>query len=387
MDILRKEDLRQLLPPPGGMCVTIYMPTHSFGREMQQDPIRFRNLISEAQEQLQHSGMRSPDARKMLAPLEKFQDDGHFWQHQSDGLAIFLSSGSYNTFRLPARFDELLVVAPRYHIKPLLPLLTGDGQFFVLALSQNAVRLFNGTRFSINEVDLGETPTSLDEALRFDDPESQLQYHTATSAPGAKGRRSAHYFGQGVGVNDSKTDLLRFFHKLDDGVSDLLAEEKAPLVLAGVDYLLPVYQQASSYPSLLSEGIAGNPEQLSKEDLHQRAWEIVEPIYQAAQQEAREKYHRLEGSGSDQASHDLKEIVRAAHHGRIETLFVALSRQRWGVFFPQENRLELHAEPRPESQDLLDYAAAHTMWNGGSVFANAPGAMPLGTELAAILRY
>ena len=43
-------------------------------------------------------------------------------------------------------FDELMVVAPGFHVMPLLALLTGDGLFYVLALSQNQVRLLAGTR-------------------------------------------------------------------------------------------------------------------------------------------------------------------------------------------------------------------------------------------------
>jgi len=42
-----------------------------------------------------------------------------------------------------------VVVSDRFHLKPLLPLLTGDGRFYILALSQNQVRLLQGTRYSV----------------------------------------------------------------------------------------------------------------------------------------------------------------------------------------------------------------------------------------------
>lgn len=38
------------------------------------------------------------------------------------------------------------MVDDRFHVTPLLPLLAGDGHFFVLALSQNQIGLLEGTR-------------------------------------------------------------------------------------------------------------------------------------------------------------------------------------------------------------------------------------------------
>jgi hypothetical protein len=62
----------------------------------------------------------------MLEPASNFLQDTHFWQHQSDGLAIFLSSYRVRCYRLLLNFEELVVVEDHFHIKPLLPLFTGD---------------------------------------------------------------------------------------------------------------------------------------------------------------------------------------------------------------------------------------------------------------------
>ena len=43
MDIFKQEDLRQLLNVSGEWCVSLYLPTHRYGRAQQQDPIRFKN--------------------------------------------------------------------------------------------------------------------------------------------------------------------------------------------------------------------------------------------------------------------------------------------------------------------------------------------------------
>jgi len=95
MNLLSKEELRSLMEKPGGWCVSIFMPTHRVSPDTKQDPIRFKNLLREAEARLKTAGPRSPDAKKLLKPAQPLVPDTLFWQHQSDGLAAFLiQSGS-----------------------------------------------------------------------------------------------------------------------------------------------------------------------------------------------------------------------------------------------------------------------------------------------------
>jgi hypothetical protein len=386
MNILSRSDLRTLIGEHRGLCVSIFMPTHRAGTEIQQDPIRLKNLLGKAEEHLLASGLRTLEAKELLGPTQRLLWDGLFWRRQSDGLAMFLSPEEFSYYRLSLDFEELVVVSDRFHIKPLLPLLSGDGRFYALALSQNEVRLLQGTRYSVSEVDLERVPASLAEALRYDDPEKRLQFHTATRTPGGKGQRPAAFHGHGIG-NDAKDNILRYFRKVDKDLQELLRDEQAPLVLAGVDYLLPIYREANSYPHLVDEGIEGNPEELSAKDLHKQAWTIVQPCFLKAQREATALYRQLAGAGSEQASDNLKEVVHAAYHGRVETLFVALDVQQWGSFDPGTNKVRLHQKAEPGDEDLLDFAAVQTLLNGGTVFTAELAKVPGEAPLAAVYRY
>jgi hypothetical protein len=383
MDLLSKEDLKTLIKKPEGWCISIYMPTHRAFPETKQDPIRFKNLIREAEERLKTAGLRSQEAKKLLKPAKALIKDGLFWQYQADGLATFISSDVFYHYRLPLEFDELLVVTDRFHIKPLLPLFSNDGRFFVLALSQNDVRFFHCTRYSANEVELEDVPRSLSEALKYDDPEKQLQFHTRT--PAGTGQRAAMFHGHGVGIDDAKVNILRYFYQIDHGLHDLLKEERAPVVLAGVEYLLPIYKEANTFLNLMEKGITGNPEGVKLEDLHNQAWEIVAPFFLKTQEEGAEKYRQF--AESERASKDLKEIIRAAYDGRIDLLFVAVGIQKWGTFDPDRPTIHLHQEAEPRDEDLLDFAAIHTYLNGGTVFAVEPEKVPDQAPLAALFRY
>lgn len=387
MSVLSKALLRDLMEERGRYCVSIFMPTHHMGSEIRQDPIRLKNLLAQAEMELVEAGLRGAESRELLKPARDLVDMAGFWRRQSDGLAIFVSSKVFRTSRLPLDFQELVVVSERFHIKPLIPLFTGDGRFYVLALSQNEVRLLQGTRYSVGEVDLEKVPESLAEALKWNDPERRLQWHTGTGTT-TDGRRAAIFHGHGVASADDPKDYIRrFFRHIDDGVRDLLREERAPLVSAAVDYVLPLYREANTYQHLLEEGITGNPEELSAEELHRQAWAIVQPHFQRERKEVAAQHQRLVGTESELASNEVQEIVPAAYHGRVETLFAALGFQQWGSFDVDANTVELRKEANPGDEDLLDFAAAHTLLNAGTVYAVEAGKVPDGAPLAAVFRY
>ncbi len=386
MKLLSINELKTLVEKPDGVCVSIYMPTIKLGAETQQNPIRFKNLMREAEEQLINSGLRGQDARDLLQPAQEI-DNYEFWQHQGDGLAIFISKNMFSYYCLPLNFEELVVVTDRFHLKPLLSLLTGDGRFYILALSQNQVRLFQGTRYSINEIELENVPQSLAEALKYDTAEKQLQFHTRTpqGGGGGGGDRAAIFHGQGAGNDDQKDNILRYFHQVDEGLQELLKNQQAPLVLAGVEYLFPIYEQANTYLNLIDEGVTGNPDELTAEELHSLAWEIIQPYFEQSQQAAADYYQELVGTG--QTSNNIKEIVSAAYYQRVDTLFVGVGVQQWGSFTPESNQVELHQEKEIGDEDLMDFAAIHTLLNGGTVYAVESEAVPDNTPLAAVFRY
>lgn len=386
MNTLSKNELQALSGKQLEPCISIYLPTHRAGKEVEQDPIRFKNLLRQVEKDLSERGRRSLQINEWLEPAKQLLSDSFFWSHQSDGLAVFIAPKEFHHYRVPQKFDELAVISGRFHLKPLLPLLSGNARFYFLALSQNQARLFQGTRYSVSEVELKNVPKSLAEALQYDDPERQLQFHTR--APAAKGERAAMFHGHGAGHIDEavhKKDILRYFQQLDKGVQDLLRNERAPLVLAGVDYLLPIYREANSYQHLLDEGVLGNPDELSTENLRERAWAVVQPHFQKAQQEAVAKYRQLANTG--RAANELKDVVPAAYHGQVDFLFVNLGMQVWGTFEQNDGEIQIHQKAEPGDEDLLDSAAIQTFLNRGTVYAVAADEMPDKTPVAAVLRY
>src|SRR5207249_2419696 len=135
MTLVSKEDLITLTERQPGWHVSIFLPMHRGGVETLQNPVRCKNLLRQAEEHLLAHGLRRSQVQEFLAPVQQLVADYDFWQHQSAGLALFIAPTVFQFYRLPLAFEELVVVMQRFYIKPLLPLLSGDGQFYVLALS------------------------------------------------------------------------------------------------------------------------------------------------------------------------------------------------------------------------------------------------------------
>jgi len=383
--LLTVDELKALTQRGKEPCLSFFMPTRRAGPETRENPLRFKNLVKQAEEQLIENGRRAPEVRGFLQPLQDLINDHDFWQHQDDSLAVFFSPDMLRTYRLPLNLKELLIIGNRFHLKPLMPLLSDDGQFYILSLSQNEIKLFEASRHSIQEIELEDVPTSQAEALRHDEPLKQLQFHTKTAEPASTDIRGGIFHGQGAGNDDFKNNYLRFFYKVDEGLRRYLKGEK-PLVLAGVAYLHPLYREANSYPHLIPEqGIEGNPHELKPEELHEQAWAIMEPYFLQAKQDAMAQYASM--VHNSQASGDIKEVIAAAHYGKVDKLFVAVDVEQWGQFDPDTNTLQLHEEPHPGDEDLLDLAAMQTLLNGGAIYAMEFMDIPDDTPVAATFRY
>jgi hypothetical protein len=365
MDTLSREELRYLVQIRQQPCLSIFLPTHRAGRETEEDRIRLKTLLRDAESRLAKMGVPKRTLREALAPARPLAEERDFWRYQSDGLALFLAPGYFRYLRVPLQLQDFIAAADRFDITPLLPLWTLEDRFHLLALSRNQVRLFEGTRFAVNEVDTNSIPRSFNEAIESQVDQSHREQHTAK--PGLP------------------KDLLVYFRSIDRGLRSLLNAVRIPLVLAGVDEALSFYHQVNTYEGLLPAGIVGNPDRLSPAEIHAKAWEIVEAHYDEARKMAIRQY--TECADPARNSSKLVEILPAANHGRVYYLYVALGAAVWGGYDPEQDTVTIHRDARPADENLLNLAVVHTILNGGSVYALDESEMPEGAAVAALFRY
>lgn len=382
MNLLTRDDLKVLTEKRKGLCISIFMPTRNMGIETQQERICLSNFIREAEEHLFMSGLSAAETKKLLVHAQGLVDDILFWQYQSDGLAIFISSDVFRYYKLPLHFEELVAVTDHFNIKPLLPLLYGNGQFYILALSQNGIKLLQGTCHSIIEINLEEKniPQSINETIISGDSEKRSQHRASRDTT----ERTAVLDNRKKNISKSKKNFIQYFSKVDKGLRALFHNERVPLVLAGDDSLLQIYRKVNSYPCLVDKGVVGDIERLSEEELYKQAKVAVQPFFQKAQEDGIIQYRQSISTG--QASSDVKEIIPAAYHGRVNLLYIADGYQQWGNFDPATGAVHSHHRAEPGDEDLLDFSTVHTFLSGGNVYIIDQEKMPNGSSLAAVFR-
>ncbi len=387
--MVSRDDIARLMSATAAPAVSVFLPTHIAGREIRQDPIRLRNLLGKAEERLVAGwGLRRPDAAELLAPGQALVEDGGFWRHQRHGLAVFLAPGASWRFRVPAELREQVVVARQFHVRPLLPLFTGDGQFLLLCISAGRVRLFQGTRFGMVELHEVELPESLLEVSAETDYEETL--HAAPPArprsAGPVGMPSSHGFGESP-EELRKSQLIEFLRRVASALEDQLGSDPPPLVLAAHPEIQGNFRAVAQLKTLLPDGVAENPDALDEADLHRLAYEMVRPSFLAGRDAAIARFRALRGDGDGRAASRIEDIVGAAHAGRIDSLFLVPDGQLWGRFDETDYRVEAHGSQSRDDVDLLDDAAARTLEHGGQVYLLAREDLPPGAMMAATLRY
>jgi hypothetical protein len=296
MDTVCLNDIKSLIKKDGGAHVSIFLPTHHRGGVDPQDPIRLRNLLRSAEEKLIARGMRAAEARTMLAPAERLLTENLFWRQQSDGLALFLDTNTFLYYRVPITLKEEVGVGERFYVKPLVSLFGDCNIFYVLAVSQDGNRLLQCTSFGSVRLNLNDAPKNVADALQYEVPDAPTQFHSSGHYGGLAGAQTSIQSGAISRANYTKDNISRYFEQINKSIIKVLKEEKAPLLLAGVDYLHPLYRGANSYRNLLSEGIMGNPDGVSDDILREQAWTIVKQYFEKERRDGG-RIHKMAGTG------------------------------------------------------------------------------------------
>jgi hypothetical protein len=387
MDKLKLDDLKRLIASQSGHRVSLYLPTHAGGVGGEEDAPRLLRLLDRAEAELVAHGLRSPEAREFLAPARVLPADKAFWKQRHRSLAVFLSANLSRTFRLSLDLPETLAVGRRFHIKPLLPLLVGHDRFFILALSQNRVRLIRAGKYSAEETPVPEMPSSVKEAPGPETADRGEQVHSAAnlgSGLGTARKQAAVFHGHGGHRDTAKQDLTRFFRLVDDALHETLREQQTPLVLAGVDYLLPLFHDVCTYPHVLTKGVHGNFDRASPAELRDRAWPVVEPRLLHVRQESILRYRELVGSRL--AVCELSDVLAAASAGRVEALFVDPRHEIHGEYDAASGKQTPHRSPHSDD-DLVELAVIQTLLKRGAVYSIDETEAKVDAPLCALLRY
>lgn len=364
---------------PQSPCLSLYQPTHRSHPDNAQDPIRFGNLVKQLGESLAQQYPQR-DIKSLLEPFEALAVDQEFWNYSGDGLAVLASPDMFRAYKLQRPVSELAVVADSFHIKPLLRMVQSADDYQILALSREEVKLFQGNRDGLYEVELPPAfPRTLDAVVDVDENKPQpIRTHSAATGGAQHGAASR--------ADLVKRDVERFFRAVDRAMlAEYSREQRLPVVLLALPENQGDFRRISRNPLLLEQGLEFSPTSIVLDELRQRAWTVVEPEYLERLAALIDMFGAARPRG--QADADLVLVARSAVAGRIATLLVEAKREISGRIDSATGEIAFDDLLDPQVDDVLDDLSELVLANGGQVVIVPSERMPSTTGAAAIYRF
>ncbi|QDV45576.1 hypothetical protein Enr13x_54550 [Stieleria neptunia] len=355
---LKAGDLKELADTSANPCVSILMPTYRCGPETQQNAILFKNLLGEATRQLEEAGHDCA----MIEPVESLSTNFDFWQHQSEGLAIFLTPDKARVIRVNRAIPVRVFVGDSFWLLPLVrQRTTGDSQF-VLALTWDSASLFRFDGESLSLIQTEVLPATFHDLVLPRDPEESLQNTSHRSHGGVGATSTAMYHGHGEGEDKIAADRDQYLSLVGDQVGAVVYNTGIPLVLVATTEVAGHFEATTDVG--VDARVEGSPSQWSDHELRERVRQAV------ADQQSGDGQNDLEpfanAIAQSQGSDDVSEIIAAASNGRIESLVIAGSQSE---------------------AEHFNSTVIETLRHGGEVFQCEAEQMPGNSTLLAIFRY
>lgn len=367
VDIPTPEEFLLLADVRSDACVTIYLQTSPLREELDASRIQFSNAIKEALQQLSAVGF---DKRRLVLledELYGILEDEGFWRLHAYSLAVLATPDNVRTYRLANSISSHVEVADRFYLKPLLRALTFTHSAYVLALSENEVRLIEFfTEGPAQEVSVPDLPESAAEAVNI------------------SSFRTRSFGGRLQGDEGKKVRFAQFTQKVDRALRPLFAANNYPLILVATEPLASIYRSTNSLSNLVGETISTNSEHIGVSDLAKLARPVLDKFY--AQQLDNLKGLFEQRAGQRRVTTDLSDAARAATFGAVELLMVDMDAVVPGVV-DDEGKVTFHNEGSAVSYGVVDEIAKRALATGARVLSVRKDDLPGQGNLAAVLRY
>ena len=368
VDIPTRSEFSALVGARADACVSIYLKSTPVTQETSASRIEFGNLIREAQKQLEDAGFDKRRLAALSEQLNELVDDDEFWRFQANSLAVFASPDTLRTYRLANDLVSMVQVADRFHLKPLFRAVTFPHSAFILALSENAVRLVE------MHADLPPVTVKVPDLPK-----------DATSSVGKSTLNDRSFSGRIHGSEGQNVRFQQFVRQVDAALRPILAGRETPLILAATDRLASVFPQINSYPHFLSGTIADSPDRLTDAELAVRARPILDAAYAQDLEAIRTLFDKR--AGERRTTTDMSDAARAATFGAIDTLLVDIDSVVPGFVDDESGAVQFVEKDDAKAYGVVDEIAGRAFASGAKVLGVRRADIPGGKELAAILRY
>ncbi len=323
-----------------------------------------RNLVAQAKEQLR-AEFSNRDIAALLERLDKLSAAIDY-RHALDGLVMFVNADFDAKFYLPFTLPERVVIADRFLTRDLVYAMNRTPRYWVLALSEQPTRLFEGTLDTLVEIQAGGFP------MTHEGPGG------TAPLPG------------GFGINPSAHRDERhrqFFRSVDAALKPFLAHDPLPIGVVGVDRYLSFWNEVTTHKEFMRATLLGNYDAATPHELGRLVWPLVE---KAQAERVQRHLDELDGYVSQgRVAATVGEAWRKANEGRGKLLLVEKDFHEAGKL--DETGLLLLPVDDPTAPDVIpdavDAVIETVLSKGGEVIFTENGQLADFQRIALVLRY
>ncbi len=377
---------QDLVQNRGETCITFYLPTHKSGEEVinHEDQILFKNQIKEAVLQLQKLGWEEVDAKKILRPAKLLYKDPEFWRFRTNGLVVFLDENNIYTYDLPFAPEVDIHISGYFNVLPLVPMWSGSGEFLLLTLGRESVKLFKGNREMIDVIPIEKyIPATAEEVVGEDYEQSSIQFRTNQDMHGG-----AVFHGKGDWKKEKmKEETLEYYRVVEQKLRPYLEELQLPMLVAGKDYLLSLYKKTDKYSKTLwDSALPLRSIDKDQENLHHLAWKEIYPLFDQGRKKKWELIQQFRDT--ERTETEIAKIYNNALGGRVDTLFIERGYDVWGIYDTATGKFRIDQEKLISNVSLVNLLAIEVIDKGGTIYLQQKETMPLSyAPLNALYRY
>lgn len=360
---MNRHDIVLLQAIRGYPALSILLPTHRTFPDNRQDPIRVKNLATQAADRLLQEFSKR-EVQPLLNNLDAVVGEIDY-RYTLDGLAIFVNQDFARKFYLPFPIQERVIIDESFATRDLVMTMNRSPRYWVLALSEKPTRLFEGARDTLTEI----TDYGFPKVHEGPGGEAPL--------PGGFGVRKSAY-------RDEYS--RKFFREVDAAFAEVAKDDPLPLIVVGVDRQLAFFNEVTGHGSLIAGTVQGNYDHLSAHDLGKLLW----PLVLEKMEERRQALLGELGAavGAQRSASTLGEAWLQAQMGRVATLLVEENYHQPARLSENGMLLTPVDEPGPDVlDDAVDDLVEVVLQKGGQAFFFGDGALAEHGRVAAILRY